>query len=64
MPQIGVINESTAISDAEVQKMIPRLRAAMEQGFTTGLGCRRRRLQLYSKRTDATGRQLVVRILG
>jgi hypothetical protein len=32
MPQIAVINESTAIADADVQKMLPAFDQQWEQG--------------------------------
>jgi hypothetical protein len=63
MPQIAVINESTAISDADVRKMIPAFDQQWNKDLQPvwGVDCH---LQLYSKRTDAAGRQLVVRIFG
>ena len=40
MPQIAVINESTAITDTDVQKMLPAFDPAVEFRPQAGLGCR------------------------
>ena len=40
MPQIAVINESTAISDADVQNMLPAFGQQWNNDLQPNLGCR------------------------
>ena len=59
MPQISVINESTVISDADVQNMLPAFSQQWNQESAAGLGRGRRNFLLRSSQPGTGLRNLV-----
>ena len=59
MPQIAVINESTDITDAEVQSYLPAFSQQWNQESAAGLGRGRRNFPLRSSQPGTGLRNLV-----
>jgi hypothetical protein len=64
MPQIAVMNESTVMSDVDVQKMMPAFDQQWNKDLRPVWGVDPATLHLRPQTPDARRRQLVARLSG